>query len=301
MRKEINEICVEYAQKYGGGLPLSAKEICNAVVLWVQEYAEENLTPEEVAKKITGGENISVTVQGEQVVISNTYKPTALDILNKLHVSHGISADLTQDEQHIELHLDGEQYKEKVTINVPSSATSGVLPDVDYLKLIQPSNAYISFNNEEYYLSDDKSRAGYMVFTHVGGDTNSNFYVKSITVTHETKGWVLTQKEIGAGGGGGGGLYLHRIADSDEGYHFVISGSNTPYKGLVPQAIKNDLKAIKYASGYSFSQLDELEFGPIITTSEGAKYIMYAGGVNVSCYSCGNEIFSIVNDTVTEI
>lgn len=122
-----------------------------------------------------------------------------------------------------------------------------------------------------------------------------------ITYTTTAQGVEVSVQALGGGGGGGGGWYLHKIADSDEAYHFVISGSNTPYTGFVPQAIKNDLKAVKYASGYSFSQLDELEFGAIITTMEGAKYIMHAGGTNVACYACGNDVFSIVNDTVTEI
>lgn len=46
MPKNIKEICVEYARKYGGGLPLTPEQMCNAVVLWVQEYVENALKGE---------------------------------------------------------------------------------------------------------------------------------------------------------------------------------------------------------------------------------------------------------------
>ena len=45
----LKDIAVEYANEYGGGLPLTPEELCNAVVLWVQKYVKEELA------KVNGG------------------------------------------------------------------------------------------------------------------------------------------------------------------------------------------------------------------------------------------------------
>lgn len=135
--------------------------------------------------------------------------PTPEQLLAKLQPEYGISADLSEDGKKVELHLDQSQYKEKVIINKPPTATAGTFTQEQLNKLLPPTNAFISFNGEEYYLSDDKTSSGSLIFTHVSGDTSDTFFVKSITITISTLGWVLTKKEIGSGGDGG--LTRHQI------------------------------------------------------------------------------------------
>lgn len=43
MRK-LRDILYEYANTRGGGLPLTAEEVCNAVTIWVQQYVTEYLS-----------------------------------------------------------------------------------------------------------------------------------------------------------------------------------------------------------------------------------------------------------------
>lgn len=49
----LKGIMIKYANERGGGLPLTPEEICNCVVLWVQQYAPTAIT-------INGGEGVSI-------------------------------------------------------------------------------------------------------------------------------------------------------------------------------------------------------------------------------------------------
>lgn len=37
MTKDFSQICIEYAESSGGGMPLTAEEFCNAVYLYCEE------------------------------------------------------------------------------------------------------------------------------------------------------------------------------------------------------------------------------------------------------------------------
>lgn len=75
--------------------------------------------------------------------------------------------------------------------DVPTTATSGTLTS-DQLAVLQSSNnSYILFNNEKYIAMDLQHDSGTLVYSHVGQDTANDYFIKCITVTISTLGWVL--------------------------------------------------------------------------------------------------------------
>lgn len=83
-----------------------------------------------------------------------------------------------------------------ITITAPASATSGTIT-AEQLAVLQSSNeSYILFNNEKYDMQDPEHESGFLVFSHVGHDSTNNFFVKCITVTISTRGWVLAGTPI---------------------------------------------------------------------------------------------------------
>lgn len=75
--------------------------------------------------------------------------------------------------------------------DVSTTATSGTLTS-DQLAVLQSSNnSYILFNNEKYIAMDLQHESGTLVYSHVGQDTANDYFIKCITVTISTLGWVL--------------------------------------------------------------------------------------------------------------
>lgn len=78
-----------------------------------------------------------------------------------------------------------------VTITAPSTSTNGQLSAADLATLQNSNKSIISFNNEIYVSADREHRNGYLVYSHLGYESNK-FYTKCITITISTRGWVLT-------------------------------------------------------------------------------------------------------------
>lgn len=77
-----------------------------------------------------------------------------------------------------------------VVIDALETATNGTLT-ADQLATLQADETnYIMFNHEKYYLMDKGHIEGYLTYTHVGYENNT-MWLKSITVTISTLGWVL--------------------------------------------------------------------------------------------------------------
>lgn len=103
---------------------------------------------------------------------------------------NGISIDASADGAHLEIKVNHEDYE---ITGVPTSATSGTLPDDNawnYLKT-NPEYVRLYFNKEFYQLSDNQHTTGTLVFSHVGYE-GSQLIVKTITITIATRAWVLT-------------------------------------------------------------------------------------------------------------
>ena len=91
-------------------------------------------------------------------------------------------------------------------ITAPAGTTSGTLTEAQLQALQTNSMLRIKLNNEYYYLNDDESTPGMIVYSHTGYDTSGKDKYFAITVS--TRGWTVTTTEIG-GGGTTDKLYLH--------------------------------------------------------------------------------------------
>lgn len=79
-KKTLKEIAIEYANKFGGGLPLSPEELLNAVVLWVQKYVNnipENEECEDSLNLENGEGNGSIQQKG-YIDVSGAVIPGAI-------------------------------------------------------------------------------------------------------------------------------------------------------------------------------------------------------------------------------
>lgn len=76
---------------------------------------------------------------------------------------------------------------------VPTSSTSGTLPDDQSWTILQtqPQDLRILFNKEFYQFADNQHTNGKLVFSHVGYESNQ-LIIKTITITIDTRGWILT-------------------------------------------------------------------------------------------------------------
>ena len=79
-------------------------------------------------------------------------------------------------------------------ITAPAGATSGTLTEAQLQALQTNSMLKIKLNNEYYYLNDDESTPGMIVYSHTGYDTSGKD--KYFTVTVATRAWSLTTIEF---------------------------------------------------------------------------------------------------------
>lgn len=105
----------------------------------------------------------------------------------------------------------GDSTPVEVQITAPTTSTNGQLTEDQLNTLQSNSGAYLMFNNEIYRLQDVQHETGYLVYSHVGFDNISTITkIKCMTITISTRGWVLTEQEVG-GGSSGPDLYAHDI------------------------------------------------------------------------------------------
>ena len=81
-----------------------------------------------------------------------------------------------------------------------TGTTQGTLTLAQISTLQSNNGNYLVLNNEIYNLQDNQSASGYLVYTHTGQDSTNNFFIKCITVTINTRAWVLTSQVVGEGG-----------------------------------------------------------------------------------------------------
>lgn len=104
----------------------------------------------------------------------------------------------------------------------PEAAVQGVLRE-DQLATLQGSeNAYIMFNHKKYNLEGDGVVEGYLTYSYTGYE-NSEHVLESITITINTRGWVLTRTALGlkyhtlnfitANGSGYFGIQSHSLSE----------------------------------------------------------------------------------------
>lgn len=95
----------------------------------------------------------------------------------------------------IENYINVDNLAKEVLIDAPETATSGTLT-VEQLTTLQAGDAnFLMFNNEKYYLNDKGHVAGYLTYSHTGYENNTPI-IKTITITINTRGWVLNTAEL---------------------------------------------------------------------------------------------------------
>nr|DAG46862.1 MAG TPA: hypothetical protein [Bacteriophage sp.] len=82
-----------------------------------------------------------------------------------------------------------------ITIDSPASATSGTITDAQLATLRLSKQNYIKFNNEIYKLNDDQLNSGYLIYSHIGQDNSKAYWIKEISITISTLGWVLSKMQ----------------------------------------------------------------------------------------------------------
>lgn len=114
----------EYANQRGGGLPLTAEEICNCVVQWVQQFIEEQLSPNgdlknNILQAVQGSYPIDTTVENGEVTVSLDVEAMSdlfstgvlIDsyaLADRIQGSDSVVVDVTANASAIEIRLDRE-------------------------------------------------------------------------------------------------------------------------------------------------------------------------------------------------
>lgn len=134
-----------------------------------------------------------VSPTGEQTIVQINSSPLSGTLLlyndhNSVTVAETPVADTdAASKKYVDDHTAGD---EAVVIDALETATNGTLT-ADQLATLQADETnYIMFNHEKYYLMDKGHIEGYLTYTHVGYENNT-MWLKSITVTISTLGWVL--------------------------------------------------------------------------------------------------------------
>lgn len=120
------------------------------------------------------------------------------------NTSPTVSRSGTNENPIFTLGIPSNQAQQHIEIT-PSTATSGTLTAEQLAILQSGSENYILLDSEIYKLQDNQTSSGYLVYTHTGTDNNNNVYIKNITITIPTRGWVKVtsqmQKKLTAGTG----------------------------------------------------------------------------------------------------
>lgn len=107
----------------------------------------------------------------------------------------GIVVDASEESNALQFKLDSHYYDRISIEGVPTSSTGGTLTQSQVNRLVNADVACITFNNENYYKSDNQHTTGTLVFSHVGYE-NTLPFIKTITVTISTRAWVLTTIKV---------------------------------------------------------------------------------------------------------
>ena len=141
-----------------------------------------------------------------------------------------------------------------VYINLPDTTTDGIFNEQELNILLGSKENKIIFNNEIYLLQDNQHEAGYLIYTHIGRKSTKEFFTKCITVTINTRRWVLTALEQQKQ------LYLHQYYITyHEGGNVnvfsvsfdVITDSKNPItSNSIKYAIVNNANKVYYQGPY---------------------------------------------------
>ena len=119
-------------------------------------------------------------------------------------------------------------------MNAPTTATSGTLNTDELQTLTRNKGAYLLFNNEVYRLQDSEHESGYLVYSHIGyNNTAATYKIKCITITVNTGGWVLTEREVSNSDQLGTKLYKHIVTADNGQTHLIVSTRSSEYTSFI--------------------------------------------------------------------
>lgn len=162
----------------------------------INEYYAPKTSLDSKLDKVTttgGARAYTINAQGEQTVTSVKAAPSigALVLFNNnrsVTVTETPVADTdAASKKYVDDHTAGNK---AITIDALEAATNGTLTAEQLATLQADETNYIMFNHEKYYLMDKGHIEGYLTYSHVGYENNT-MWLKSITVTISTLGWVL--------------------------------------------------------------------------------------------------------------
>lgn len=111
--KTLKEIAIEYANKFGGGLPLSPEELLNAVVLWVQNYVAGS----------DGGGGVNVDILSTLIEGSDT-----------------VVVDINEENTALEIHADYENIVQPLARAIKTPLAN---PNVEKIPVLQPNGEVV--------------------------------------------------------------------------------------------------------------------------------------------------------------
>lgn len=179
---------------------------------------------------------------------------------------------------------------EYVYINLPYTTTDGIFNEQELNILLGSKENKIIFNNEIYLLQDNEYETGYLIYTHIGRKLTQEFFTKCITVTKDTRRWVLTtlgqQKQ----------LYLHRY-----NIEYPISAESTAL--LISFCVIADSKARITVNNSRYIVADKT--GKVRYAGQPGRFVFYNIG-QVQFYGNGNidceiMLFTGTSNEYTEI
>lgn len=173
MAKTLREIIIEYANTRGGGLPVTPEEMCNALVLWVQQqFSDENIR--KLFPYLSGSAPIKVEydsstqdyiirfnyTESDSVLLATTDSGltavvkeqwikdnffNAIDLSELFEGSDTVVVDINETNDKIEIHLDAE------IVNKLQRAilTPTVNPQKDSVPIVTP-NGSVNYKNISY-------------------------------------------------------------------------------------------------------------------------------------------------------
>ena len=222
--QNFREILISYANTRGGGLPLSAEEICNATVLYVQEELDRNL---ERTTSLVEDYISAFRAEYQQAIAQAQQNLNNQVLLIKSDIENYVQ------EQKTELYGYIEEKKGELEVDVKN--------EILYGDVIEGSETIVVDVNEdntalEIHLDAEVvSKIERSVLIPLQTSTNARLPVLG---TDNSIGWEPVESFVG--GGGGTKLYKHSIYQ-EEPYgpfvnSFAISTRSTPYTTMTEVA-----------------------------------------------------------------
>lgn len=104
-----------------------------------------------------------------------------------------------------------------IELTIPETSTEGTLTASQLAELQSSPYNTILVNGEYYRLNDDQTDEGYLVYSHTGA-VNGEAFIKTLTITISTLGFVIVTTPV-VSGSGGQKKYLHLLEFKYDGFY----------------------------------------------------------------------------------